>query len=217
MPARREKNVQQIATCAPLKTHAWMPISKFLFGLALLFFLFSATVMGCGGDATAPTDDAGGGDIVGAEDVQAPSAPLNVEAEAVSSSQINLVWDAAADDRAVVGYTIYRNGSALVDLGAATYSDTGLTADTAYTYEVTAYDATGNESERSDSVTATTSAVQTNGLKAFPGAEGFGAYATGGRGGQVIKVTSLAATGPAAFRRPSMSMRRAPSSLPSAG
>ncbi|MFW6162899.1 MAG: pectate lyase family protein [Planctomycetota bacterium] len=33
-------------------------------------------------------------------------------------------------------------------------------------------------------------------LPAFPGAEGFGAVATGGRGGQVIKVTSLKAKGP---------------------
>jgi pectate lyase len=31
---------------------------------------------------------------------------------------------------------------------------------------------------------------------AFPGVEGFGAHATGGRGGQVIKVTTLDATGP---------------------
>lgn len=31
---------------------------------------------------------------------------------------------------------------------------------------------------------------------AFPGVEGFGAYATGGRGGQVIKVTTLDPTGP---------------------
>ncbi len=34
------------------------------------------------------------------------------------------------------------------------------------------------------------------GLKAFPGAEGFGSVATGGRGGRVIYVTTLAASGP---------------------
>jgi pectate lyase len=36
-------------------------------------------------------------------------------------------------------------------------------------------------------------------LPAFPGAEGFGAVAKGGRGGKVIKVTTLAAKGPGSF------------------
>src|SRR5262245_49159180 len=37
-------------------------------------------------------------------------------------------------------------------------------------------------------------------LPTFPGAEGFGAVATGGRGGQVIKVTTLDATGPGSLQ-----------------
>jgi len=37
-------------------------------------------------------------------------------------------------------------------------------------------------------------------IPAFPGAEGFGADAVGGRGGTVIKVTSLADSGPGTLR-----------------
>lgn len=37
-------------------------------------------------------------------------------------------------------------------------------------------------------------------LPAFPGAEGFGAVASGGRGGQVLKVTTLAASGPGSLQ-----------------
>jgi pectate lyase len=39
-----------------------------------------------------------------------------------------------------------------------------------------------------------------NDLPAFPGAEGFGALTAGGRGGKVVKVTTLADNGPGSFR-----------------
>ncbi|MCD6362353.1 MAG: pectate lyase [Armatimonadetes bacterium] len=45
-------------------------------------------------------------------------------------------------------------------------------------------------------VLACASCSAQEGLPAFPGAEGFGAMSVGGRGGQVIEVTTLAASGP---------------------
>ncbi|MCB1958357.1 MAG: hypothetical protein KDG55_21995 [Rhodocyclaceae bacterium] len=42
--------------------------------------------------------------------------------------------------------------------------------------------------------------VDASGLPAFPGAEGFGAGASGGRGGRVITVTSLATSGPGSLQ-----------------
>lgn len=91
-------------------------------------------------------------------DTTAPSVPTGLTATPISSSQINLAWNASTDNVGVAGYRIYKSG-VLVGTTLATtrtYSNTGLAAGTSYGYKVSAYDAAGNASAQSTLVSATT-------------------------------------------------------------
>ena len=103
-------------------------------------------------------DETSGGGTLPAGDTTAPSIPTNLATIAISSSQINLSWSASTDNTGVAGYRIYRDGTQLTTTTGTTYSNTGLSASTLYTYTVAAYDAAGNTSSQSTSVSATTQA-----------------------------------------------------------
>jgi hypothetical protein len=92
-------------------------------------------------------------------DTSAPSVPVGLSASALSSSAISLTWSASADNVGVTGYDIYRNGTKIGTSATNSYSDTGLAASTAYSYAIDAYDAAGNTSAQSSSVSATTQAA----------------------------------------------------------
>ncbi len=83
-------------------------------------------------------------------DTTAPSVPANLIATAASIRQVNLSWSAATDNVAVTGYRLERckgagcSSFAQIATPAGTgYSDTGLTASTAYSYRIRAADAAG--------------------------------------------------------------------------
>ena len=80
-----------------------------------------------------------------------PTAPTNLTASAVSSSQINLSWTDNASDEA--GFRIERSpdGTAFAEIATVganvtAYADAGLTAATQYWYRVRAYNNTGTSS-----------------------------------------------------------------------
>ncbi|MEK7787626.1 MAG: fibronectin type III domain-containing protein, partial [Chloroflexota bacterium] len=108
----------------------------------------STTRQGCSGTPPPPPPP----------DTQAPSVPAVLGAQTASSSQINLTWTAATDNVGVTGYRIFRGGTQIATTAGTSYSNTGLTASTAYSYTVAAYDAAGNTSGQSSSVSATTQA-----------------------------------------------------------
>lgn len=89
-------------------------------------------------------------------DRQAPTVPGSLSATASSSSAITLAWSASTDNVGVIGYRIYRNGVQFATTNATTYTDTGLSSSTSYTYTVIAYDAFNNVSSSSAAASATT-------------------------------------------------------------
>ena len=88
-------------------------------------------------------------------DTTAPSVPTGLQVTAGSVSAA-LKWSASTDDVAVAGYRIRRNGASFTSQSTS-FTDTGLSPGTTYTYTVAAYDAAGNESGQSTPVTVTTS------------------------------------------------------------
>jgi chitodextrinase len=95
-------------------------------------------------------------------DTSAPTTPTGLAATAISSSKIGLTWSASADNVAVTGYRIYRNGVFLATVGnVTTYESAGLAAATTYAYNVDAIDAAGNASGTSTAASATTLAPNT--------------------------------------------------------
>jgi chitodextrinase len=89
-------------------------------------------------------------------DTTDPSAPTGLAASNVTQTSLTLTWNAATDDRGVVGYEVSRDGGAATPVAGTSLSVTGLTAATAYDFVVRAVDAAGNASADSDELTVTT-------------------------------------------------------------
>jgi hypothetical protein len=104
-----------------------------------------------------------GGALPPPPDTASPTTPTGLTATAVSSSQINLAWNASTDNVGVTSYKVFRctgagcTPTATVATPATnSYQNTGLSSSTTYTYRVQALDAASNPSGNSTSASATT-------------------------------------------------------------
>lgn len=93
-------------------------------------------------------------------DTQSPTAPSDVVATAISNSQINLAWKSSTDNVGIKQYDIYRStdtttATKIASTTSTSYGDGGLSANTRYSYYITARDAAGNAAS-SPIVNATT-------------------------------------------------------------
>ena len=97
----------------------------------------------------------------GGGDTTPPQQVTGLTVTTVSSSQLDLSWD-PVPDADFDHYNIYRDGSLIATTTSTTYSDTGLSPSTTYTYEVSAVDTSGNEGQKSTPVSGTTDAAGGN-------------------------------------------------------
>lgn len=94
--------------------------------------------------------------VSGTADTTPPSVPTNLAATAPSQTEVNLTWTASTDDRGVAGYKVFRGGAYIGSTTSTSYGDYGLSANTSYSYQVSAYDTSNNESAKCAAVYVTT-------------------------------------------------------------
>ena len=114
-----------------------------------------------GNSATAATINVNVNNVVAPPpDTTPPSTPTGLNSPSKTTTTVSLAWNAASDTggSGLAGYRIYRNGVLRTSTTQLTYTDSGLTPNTTYSYRVSAYDNAGNESAQSTALSVTTNA-----------------------------------------------------------
>jgi|GEM_PF-907365 len=95
--------------------------------------------------------------LTGVVESSPPGTPQNMTGVAVDSTTVHLSWTVPSDNFGVVGYNLHRNGNVRkLSSVAASLDDFSLEPATDYAYQISAFDAAGNESEPSSSIQVTT-------------------------------------------------------------
>ncbi|MBI2354093.1 MAG: Ig-like domain repeat protein [Deltaproteobacteria bacterium] len=94
-------------------------------------------------------------------DTTPPTAPSGLASTGVTYSRVALAWAASTDNVGVAGYKVYRNGQELATVQGTSYSDVTVLPRSSFSYHVIAYDAAGNLSSTSNSVSVPTPADPT--------------------------------------------------------
>ncbi len=110
------------------------------------------------------------------DDTEAPTTPTGINYSNVGSTSCDLSWTASTDNVDVTGYKIYVDGNQNSTSSSISTTVTGLNPNTTYDIAVSAYDAAGNESGLSSSVSVTTNDATitcSSTVGSFPYSQGF--------------------------------------------
>ena len=135
-------------------SHSYLA-KHFSFLRHLMIFVSVILIVACGGGGSENS-----GDSPLETDNSSPTIPQNLSVKALSDSQILLTWDSSADDSGIASYTIYSNGSHLSSVEGLAAFDINLGTGITNCYAVSALDAAGNQSGKSEEHCTTTMAAR---------------------------------------------------------
>jgi bacillolysin len=124
-------------------------------------YTFTVKAKDAAGNLSAVSNDAAITTLPTPVDTTSPSIPASLTASGTTDISTNLSWTAATDNVAVTGYNVYNGATMITTVTATTYSVTGLSPSTAYTFTVKSKDAAGNLSDASNEANITTLATDT--------------------------------------------------------
>jgi chitodextrinase len=81
-------------------------------------------------------------------DTQAPSVPQGMAFTGRTQASVTVGWQASSDNVGVAGYRTYRNNVLIASTMQLSYTFSGLSCGTSYTFALEGYDAAGNVSNR---------------------------------------------------------------------
>lgn len=125
-------------------------------------------------------------------DTTPPSVPLGLQAVAISPTQVDVKWMPSTDNVGVTGYNVFRNGEFFKTVQSTTISSKETDLSVPVCFTVSAIDAAGNESAKSQQSCATLKAVGAKGTVWAGGGNDFGQV---GDGSTTYKGTLVQATG----------------------
>ena len=101
-------------------------------------------------------------------DISAPTVPALVSEISKTATTATIAWNASTDNVAVAGYKIYKDTVYYATTSNLQYTVSGLVASTSYTFTVTAFDTSNNESATSTALYVTTAATTDTTAPAVP-------------------------------------------------
>ncbi|MFJ9901711.1 glycosyl hydrolase family 18 protein [Streptomyces sp. NPDC101152] len=162
---------------------------------ASVSFGFNGTGSGAPSNCTLNGGSCDGGTTVPGDNP--PSAPGTPTASSITDTSVKLSWSAATDDKGVKNYDVLRDGKVVATVTTTSYTDTGLTAGSDYSYTVQARDTADQTGPASGAV-----AVHTTGGPSTPPPTGdkvkLGYFTEWGIYGRNYNVKNLVTSGSAA-------------------